>query len=66
MQMISLEEYKKALGSLAQKLSEEEIDQIVIVQADFEYYVTAARPGKVDLSWPATAPQMNQTIVISE
>lgn len=31
-------------------------------QDDFEYYITASR----DLVWPATAPQMNQTVVVAK
>jgi hypothetical protein len=33
---------------------------------DFEYYVEAQTAGAQPLRWPATAPAMNQTIVISE
>jgi hypothetical protein len=31
-------------------------------QDDFEYYITAGK----DLVWPATAPQLNQTVVVAE
>jgi hypothetical protein len=33
------------------------------VQNDFEYYITAQTAGGKELIWPATAPEMNQTVV---
>ena len=33
---------------------------------DFEYYVTAETRAGQQLTWPATAPAMNQTVVVAE
>jgi hypothetical protein len=33
---------------------------------DFEYYVTAALASGLSLTWPVTAPSMNQTVVVME
>jgi len=33
---------------------------------DFEYYVTAVTAGGEKLVWPATAPQLNQTVVVTQ
>jgi hypothetical protein len=32
---------------------------------DFEYYIEAQRTDGKDLVWPATAPRLNQTVVVS-
>ena len=32
---------------------------------DFEYYIQAQRADGKDLVWPATAPRLNQTVVVS-
>ena len=34
------------------------------VQNDIEYYITAETTGGKKLVWPATAPEMNQTVVV--
>lgn len=36
------------------------------VQDDFEYYVTAETSGGQKLVWPATAPTLNQTVIVQE
>jgi hypothetical protein len=36
------------------------------VRDDFEYYVTAEASGGQKLVWPATAPSLNQTVVVQE
>ena len=35
-------------------------------QADFEYYVTARTAVGATLTWPATAPQLNQSVIVAE
>ena len=32
---------------------------------DFEYYIQAQTEDGKDLAWPATAPRLNQTVVVS-
>ena len=36
--------------------------KLPVAQDDFEYYVTAGKK----LVWPATAPQMNQTVIVTD
>jgi alpha-L-rhamnosidase len=36
------------------------------VQDDFEYYITAETTDDQKLVWPATAPSVNQTVVVAE
>jgi hypothetical protein len=40
--------------------------QLLVAKGDFEYYIEAQTAGAQLLRWPATAPVMNQTIVISD
>jgi hypothetical protein len=35
-------------------------------QDDFEYHITAETAGGQQLVWPATAPSLNQTVVVTE
>jgi hypothetical protein len=36
------------------------------VRDSLEYYLTAETAGGRQLAWPATAPALNQTVVITE
>lgn len=40
--------------------------KLPLAQDDFEYYVSAETAGGNQLIWPATAPQLNQTVVTSQ